>query len=143
MKKLKLSKKNNPIKFESTILYFEKIGEEFITKNLLIKDNIHNLIKSLIVNEIYLEEKDEVIKKLGDTEESTAKYKFIDIVRSKDAKLIDFILLQKYLSVKQINSGLATEIYSFLQEMKIKKDLSVKTNKQIVDFLFVIIFLFL
>ncbi len=136
IEKIKIILKNNPIKFESTILYFEKIGEEFITKNLLIKDNIHNLIKSLIVNEIYLEEKDEVIKKLGDTEESTAKYKFIDIVKSKDAKLIDFILLQKYLSVKQINSGLATEIYSFLQEMKIKKDLSVKTNKQIVDFLF-------
>ena len=136
IEKIKIILKNNPIKFESTITYFEKIGEEFITKNLLIRDNTHNLIKSLIMNEIYNEEKEEIIKKMSDDKESLTKYKFIDVVRSKDSKLIDFILLQKYLSIKQINSGLATEIYSFLQEMKIKKDLDVKTNKQIVNFLF-------
>ncbi len=136
IEKIKIILKNNPIKFESTINFFEKVGEDYISKNILIKDNAHNLIKALIINELFFEEKDEFIKKLSDNKEILSKYKFIDVVRSKDTKLIDFILLQKYLTIKQINSGLATEIYSFLEEMKIKKDLDVKTNKQIVNFLF-------
>ena len=135
--KIKIILNNNPIKFESTIKYFNKIGEEFIIKKLLIKENSHNLVKSLIINEIYLnEDKDQILKNISTDQESLLKYKFIEIVRSKDTKLIDFMLLQKYLSVKQINSGLASEIYNYLEEMKIKKELSVKTNKQIVDFLF-------
>ena len=135
--KIKIILNNNPIKFESTIKYFNKVGEEFIIKKLLLKENSHNLVKSLIINEIYLEEdKDQILKNVDNEQDTFSKYKFIEIVRSKDTKLIDFILLQKYLSVKQINSGLATEIYNYLEEMKIKKELSVKTNKQIVDFLF-------
>jgi len=136
IEKTKIILKNNPIKFESTINFFEKVGEDYISKNILIKDNFHNLIKSLIYNELFNEEKDELIKKISENNDAQTKYKFIDIVRSKDTKLIDFILLQKFLTIKQINSGLATEIYSFLEEIKIKKDLNVKTNKQIVNFLF-------
>jgi len=135
--KIKVILNNNPIKFESTISYFKQVGEEYIIKNILVKDNSHNLIKSLIINEVYLQDdKDEIIKNFNDETDSLAKYKFIEVVKSKDNKLIDFVLLQKYLSIKQIKDGLATEIYSFLQEMKLKKELDVRSNKQIVDFLF-------
>ena len=136
IEKIKVILNNNPIKFESTINFFEKVGEDYISKNILIKDSSHNLIKSLVFHEIFNEEREELIKKISDNNDTLIKYKFIDIVRSKDTKLIDFILLQKYLTIKQINSGLATEIYTFLEETKKKKELDVKTNKQIIDFLF-------
>ena len=47
-------------------------------------------------------------------------FKYIDIVQSKETKLVDFFILQKFLSIKQIKSGLSEEIYSYLEENKLE-----------------------
>lgn len=136
LEKFKVILQNNPIKFESLITYFETVGDDFILKSILIKENSHNFVKSLIMNQVYLnDDKEQILKLIKDNEVLSNNQKYIDIVVSKESKLIDFILLQKYLTLKQINDGLAEEIYTYLEEIRNKKIINVKTNSKIVNFL--------
>ena len=45
---IKIILSNNPIKFQSTINLINKLGEDYIIDYFLIKDNMHNIIKTLI-----------------------------------------------------------------------------------------------
>merc|ERR1711871_1682994 len=48
MEQIKIILGNNPIKFESTINLINNLGEDYIIEHILIKDNMHNIIKTII-----------------------------------------------------------------------------------------------
>lgn len=126
---------NNPIKFDSTIKLIKILGEEHIINYFLIDDNRHNILKTLIFKIIYFnEERNEIVNIIYNDDETDFKY--IDIVQSKETKLVDFFILQKFLSIKQIKSGLSEEIYSYLEENKLEKELNIKENIDFINFLF-------
>lgn len=133
---IKIILSNNPIKFQSTIDLINKLGEDYIIDYFLIKDNMHNIIKTLIFRLVYLnEEKQEIIRILKQEEEDKGEYKTIEVIYSRESKLVDFTLIQKFLNIKQIKDGLAEEIYNYLEEAREEKDFSLKENKDFLNFL--------
>lgn len=133
---IKIILNNNPVKFESTINLINKLGEDYIIKYFLIKDNMHNILKTIIFKLLYLnEEKEAIIKILNQEEEEKGEYKYIEVVYSKESKLIDFTLIQKFLDIKQIKRGLAEEIYTFLEENRDQDELNIKENKDFVNYM--------
>ena len=137
MDKIKIILFNNPIKYDTTIKLFYDLGEDYIIDYFLIPDNFHNIIKTLIFQQIYLkEEKNELFNILNDIEEEKAEYKYINIIVSNSNKIVDFNVIQKFLNVNQLKSGLAEEIYEYLVDFKQEDDFYLKNNKEYIDFLF-------
>jgi hypothetical protein len=136
--KIKILLLNNTIKFESTIKLFNDLGEDYVSEYFIdSKDNFHNIIKSLIFKQIYLkEEKNEIINMLNQLEKQNAEYKYIEIVVSNEKKIVDFNVIQKFLNIEQLKSGLAEEIYNYLEDTKNTKEIIIKQNLDFVNYLF-------
>ena len=137
MDKIKIILSNNPLKFDSTINLFNELGEDYIIDNFLIKDNFHNIIKTLIFTQIYIkEEKNEILSFLNQDEKEQGEYKYIEIIVSNEKKIVDFNQIQKLLTLQQLKSGLAEEIYNYLVEMKDTKEFIIRENQDFINFLF-------
>jgi hypothetical protein len=135
--KIKIVIANNPLKFDSTLKLFNDLGEDYIIENFLQKDNFHNILKTLIFRQIYLkEEKNEIVNFLNQEEQVEGEYIYIEIIQSNEKKLIDFTLIQKFLTLQQLRSGLADEIYDYLLEMRESRDFIIRENKDFINFLF-------
>ena len=137
MDKVKIVINNNPLKFESTLRLFNELGEDYIIDNFLIPDNFHNLLKTFIFRQIYIkEDKEDLVSFLSEKEELEGEYRYIEIIQSNERKLIDYTLIQKFLSLQQLKSGLADDIYNYLVEMRESKDIIIKENKEFINYLF-------
>jgi hypothetical protein len=137
LEKIKIILKNNPIKYSKTIELFNELGEDYIIENFFIKDNFHSIIKTFIFKQIYLkEEKIEINNILKEVEEKDAEYKYIEIVTSNKNKIVDFSIIQKFLSLTQNRRGLAEEIYNYLSEIKETEEIIIKEHKDYINFLF-------
>ena len=135
--KIKILLMNNPLKYESTIKIFNDLGEDYVSDNFLIKDNFKNIIKTLIFRYIYInEEKTEIIKLLNQTEKDNAEYKYIEIVVSNENKVINFNNIMKLLTIQELRSGLAEDIYNYLYEYENIKDLTLKESQDFINYLF-------
>ena len=120
--RIKIILQNNPIIYDTTIELFNIIGEDYIINNFLVKDNFHNIIKTLIFKIIYLnEEKNNVINFLNQKEEQESEYKYIEIVISKLDKIADFSVLKSFLTPEQIKAGLDEEIYNYMNKIRDEK----------------------
>jgi len=137
MDKIKIILANNPLKFDSTIKLFNELGEDYIIDNFLIKDNFHNILKTLIFKQIYIkEDKNEMFNFLNQEEKEKGEYKYIEILVSNEKKIIDFNQIQKFLIGNNYNLNFANEIYDYLSESKEINDLVIKENQDFVNFLF-------
>lgn len=137
MDKVKILLSNNPLKFESTINLFNELGEDYIIDNFLIKDNFHNILKTLIFKQFYIkEEKLDILNFLNQEEKEKGEYKYIEILVSNEKKLVDFNQIQKFLSVNELKTGLAEEIYNYLVEMREAKEFVIRENQEFINFLF-------
>ena len=136
MERIKIILQNDPIKYENTITMINELGEEFITEYFLVKDNFHNIIKTIIFKIIYLnEEKNDIVRILDESEIEDAEYKYIEIVVSNKTKLIDFPYFRKILTPEQIKKGIDKDYYNFLEENKEELE-TIFNNKDIIDFMF-------
>ena len=135
--KIKIVLSNNPLKFESTIKLFNDLGEDYVVEYFIdSKDSFQNIMKALIFKQIYLkEEKSEIINMLNQQEKSNAEYKYIEIIVSNEKKLVDFNVIQKFLNIEQLKSGLAEDIYGYLEDMKNTKENIIK-NQDFINLLF-------
>jgi hypothetical protein len=135
--KIKIVLSNNPLKYESTIKLFNDLGEDYVVEFFLVKDNFHNIMKALIFKQIYLkEEKSEIINILNQQEQENAEYKYIEIVVSNNKKIVDFDVIQRFLSLDELRSGLAEEIYSYLEENRDTKEIVIKEEQEFINYLF-------
>ncbi len=137
MEKIKIILRNNPINFESTLNFVEDLGDDYFIQYILVNDNFHNILKTIIFRLIYLkEEKKDILSILKQEEEDNAEYKYIEVMYAKQSKIVDFTTIQKFLTSKQIRDGLAEEIYSYIQDFNEDKELDFKENEEYVQFLF-------
>jgi hypothetical protein len=135
--RIKIILEAEPIKYDNTICLLNQIGEDFFNDYFIIKDNFHNIIKTLIFRQIYLlQEKNSIIQLLTDIEKDEGEYKFIDIVISKHDKMIDFTFLQNILSPEMQRTGRAYDYYNFLVKYKDDNKLNILNNYKMIDFLF-------
>lgn len=137
--KLKIVLTNNPLKYDSTIKLFNDLGEDYVIEYFIdSKDNFNNIMKALIFKQIYLkEEKNEIMNMLNQLEKENAEYKYIEIVVSNEKKLVDFNIIQKFLNIEQLKSGLAEEIYSYLEDMRDTKEFIIRENQDFINYLFI------
>ena len=49
-------------------------------------------------------------------------------ILSNEKKLVDFTVIQKFLSISELKSGLAEEIYNYLEENRDNRELVIKEN---------------
>lgn len=135
--KIKIIISNNPIKFNNIIKLFSELGEDYVINNFLINDNFHNILKTIIFKLIYLkEDKLEINSLLNEIEKEEGEYKYIEIIVGDANKIVDFTIIQKFLNIKQVKSGLAEEIYQYLVEMKEQNELIIKENQDFINYLF-------
>jgi len=117
--KIKIILFNNIIKYDSTIKLFNDLGEDYIIDYFLIPDNFHNIIKTIIFKQLYIkEDRNNIITILNNIEKESAEYIYIDIVIPNKKKIVDINIIQNFLSLEQLKSGLAEDIYSYLEEYK-------------------------
>jgi hypothetical protein len=136
IERIKIVLKNEPIVYNTTIEIFNELGEDYIIKNFLIKDNFHNIIKTFIFRFIYLnEEKTDIIDLLNYIEKKNSIYKYIEIVQSSSNKIADFSVLESLVDLLGLNKKMATDFYNFLEINKQEK-LNIKTLDDEIRFLF-------
>ena len=137
MDKIKIIISNNPLKFSKVTELIDDLGEDYIINYIFIKDNFHNILKTIIFRLIYIkDEKLEINKLLNEIEQIEGEYKYIEIITSNINKIADFNIIQKCLNIKQIKNGLAEEIYNYLLENQDNKDVILNENKDFVNYLF-------
>ena len=125
--KIKIIISNNPIKFANMTSIFNELGEDYIINNFLIDDNFQNIIKTIIFRLIYLkEEKQQIISLLDEIEKEDGEYKYIEIIVSNSRKIVDFNVIQKMLSINELRSGFAEEIYKYLEEYQQTSEIIIK-----------------
>jgi hypothetical protein len=135
--KIKIIISNNPIKFANITSIFNELGEDYIINNFLIVDNFQNIIKTIIFRLIYLkEEKQQIISLLDEIEKEDGEYKYIEIIVSNSRKIVDFNVIQKMLSINELRSGLAEEIYKYLEEYQQTLEIIIKENQDFINYLF-------
>lgn len=127
-----LSKKSE---YKDSIIFLNELGEEFVNANFKIdnlngnkKDQAHNIIKTVILSELYFKyEKKDVYLILESAEQEKGVYTFIDIVIPR-TEFIDFNSIEKSLSQKDVEKGLAYDIYDLIlqfENLAKSKDLSI------------------
>jgi len=135
--KIKIILSNNPQRYETTIILFNDLGEDYIVDYFLIKDNFHNILKAIIFKQIYQkEEKNEIINILNQQDESNIEYKYIEIVTANEKKIVDFNIIQKFLNISELKTGLAEDIYNYLEENRDKKEIVLKESQEFINYLF-------
>jgi hypothetical protein len=135
--KIKILLGNNPLKYESTIRIFNELGEDYIVDNFLIENNMLNILKTLIFRFIYLtEDKDELIKLIEHKDKDDAEYKYIEIIVSNKMKRIDYIAIQNILTIQQLKSGYAEELYDYIHEFSLISDLNTDDTFSGLKYLF-------
>jgi hypothetical protein len=135
--KIKIIISNNPIKFDSIIKLFEELGEDYVINNFLVKDNLHNIIKTIIFKQLYMkEEKYKINEFNNEIEKEISEYKYIEVIVSSSSKLVDFNIIQKFLTLKQLRAGLAEEIYTYLEENKQTEKIIIRENQDFINYLF-------
>ena len=138
MDKIKIIISNNPIKFTNTLKLFNELGDEFIENNFLINNNFKNIIKTIIFRQIYLKEEKKIINEiLNDIEKEEGEYKYIEIIVSNTKKIVDFNIIQKFLNIAQLRTGLAEEIYDYLEKNQESKEIIINENQDFINYLFI------
>ena len=127
----------NPQIYETTIKLFNEIGEDYIVEYFLINDNFHNILKTIIFRFIYFkEDKNEIITILNQQDEKNIEYKYIEVVISNQKKIVDFNIIQKFLTLSELKSGIAEEIYNYLEEYRDTKENIQLESKEYINYLF-------
>ena len=120
--------KNNSINYKSVILFFDDLEEEFIVKNILIDNNIHNILKIIIFRFIYEnEDKQNLLDSLNEEIVNDEDDVYIEIVREKDNKLMEITSLRQ--SLLDINSKIdVNDIYDLFRDYINKNSKTLKTR---------------
>jgi len=128
---------NNPIKYNSVIKLFSELGEDYVINNFLVKDNINLILKTFILKLIYLkEDKLELNELLSQSGDKEGEYKYIEIVTANKNKIVDFNVIQKFVSLYGFRRNLSEDIYSYLEEQVEYTELVIRENDDYVNFLF-------
>jgi hypothetical protein len=109
--------KDDPIKYESVIIFLNDIGNEYIQKLFSNKNpnRIHNIIKSIIYKEIYInQEKKDFLLYLENKNNEKVEYKYISIVVPK-IEYIDYSSIENIL-IKTYPNNIIEEVYKMFVE---------------------------
>lgn len=117
----KLANIINKPDFKKPIEFLNSLGNDFIQLNFIKnkdKNNIHNIIKTIIILEIYKKnDKPEISRMLELSASGDEEYIFIDIVVPSKT-VLDIETFEKVLSKKDIVKGLAYNFWNYMIEFE-------------------------
>jgi hypothetical protein len=124
--------------FITTIQFLNSYGQGFVVNNFKLSSlnndknvQAHNIIKTLILDALYLkQEKQDVFNILDAVEKQEGTYIFIDIVVPRTQQ-IDFNMIEKVLTDRQMKEGMAGELYDFLMSHENKKEIELSPDQKI------------
>ena len=124
-------------KYKSAFEFLNGLGEEFVNNVFKLdkldnnkKIQANNIIKTLIITEIYLkQEKKDIYMILENAVQNKNEFTFIDIIIPKE-DFIDYNLIESSLSIEDVEKGLVSEIYELLLE---NKDIEKRREKSLND----------
>lgn len=135
--RVKIVINNAPIKYENITTIMKLLGEDYFESFFLIKNNYHNIIKTIIFRLIYLNmDRENIIDILGKKEKDNAEYKFIEIVVSKSNKIADFTIIQNFLAKEEVNPKMAKDLYQYLEDYVAKEEIYLENKEEILDYIF-------
>lgn len=132
--KLKVAAKNK--EYVKSIEYLNTLGGDFINKNLKLENisgnkkmHAHNIIKTIILNELYYKEDKQLVHEiLTESEKKEGEYTYIDIIIPKTS-YIDYNSIEDIMTENETYMGYANELYDFIMkndEMVMTSELSVE-----------------
>ena len=138
-KQSQLSKK---IEYVDTITFLNELGQDFIEENFKLKnlngnvyDQAHNIIKIIILNELYFkQDKKDIHEFLEKSTNQTGEFIYIDIVVPR-TEFIDYNTIELSLPKKDVENGLASEIYELITQSETEKIMEKTHDQKIVDLL--------
>ena len=138
LEKVKNLIENNPINFDSTNNFINKIGyETYINYILNNEDRNFNTIKLLIIHYLYLiEDKNNFEEFIYYSGKKEGEYRYIDIILSNTDKDIDYNSLLEIFSRRDIDSGYADDVYNFIIQNDNEYKKLLLTNIDKVNYLF-------
>ena len=128
--------------FKSTIDFLNMFGQEYVDENFKLKnlhgkisDQAHNIIKTIIISEIYIkQDKQNVHLFLEQSEIVTGEFIYIDVVM-QTFDVIDYNMIESVLSKQDLDRGFAAEIYELITEYDAYKVQTVDHDKKVIDLL--------
>ncbi len=128
--------------FKETIDFLNFFGQDYVNENFKLKnlngklnDQAHNIIKTIIINEIYVkQDKQNVHMLLDQSEIITGQFIYIDVVRQTN-EVIDYAMIESVLSPTEIERGFASEIYDLITEYDAYKIQTFTHEQKIIDLL--------
>ena len=106
-----------------TIEFLNGYGQEYVVNNFKLENvggdrnnQCHNIIKTLILNELYLkQEKSDMYAIIDTAEKKDGVYTYINIVLPRMLQ-VDYAMIEKGMSEEDVKNRYAMEVYNFLQE---------------------------
>lgn len=117
----KLSQLTKKSDYSESIKFLNDLGQDFINSNFKIenlngnvKEQSHNIIKTIILTELYFKtDKKDVYQFLDKSEKEAGEFTYIDIVVPR-TEFIDYNTIEMSLSTTDVENGLASEIYDLI-----------------------------
>lgn len=124
--------------FRETIKFLNTYGQEYVMANFKLenlggdrKNQAHNIIKTVIFNELYFkQEKEDVFHILETAEKQEGTYIFINVVLPRNTQ-VDFSMVEKAMTEKELQRGYANEVYQFLQDSEKEPDMDISIDEKI------------
>lgn len=115
-----LSKKAN---YSDAVKFIDELGEDIVNSSFNLKklngnkyDQAHNIIKTIIIFNLYIKQDKKTMHEFLDkSEKETGEFIYIDIV-VPETDFIDFNTIELSLSSRDVENGLASEIYDLLSQ---------------------------
>lgn len=129
-----LAKKSD---YSEAIKFLNEFGQEFVNANFKlenldgnVKEQSHNIIKTIIINELYFKfDKKDVYEFLEKSEKEVGEFIYIDIVVPR-TEFIDFNTIELSLSKRDVERGLASDIYDLITGFEEIDKIKEKTHEE-------------
>ncbi|QKF93984.1 hypothetical protein QKU48_gp0526 [Fadolivirus algeromassiliense] len=139
VKQSQLSKKQE---FSDTISFLNELGKEVVDASFKLKnlngnvfDQAHNIIKMILINELYLkQDKKEINEFLDQSNAQTGEFIYIDIIVPR-TESIDYNTIENSLTQREVELGMASEIYELLAKVENEKIIDKHHDEKILDLL--------
>lgn len=139
---VKLSQLQKNPEFVEVRRILNELGQEYVDNKLRLKnlngklsDQAHNIIKILLLTELYIkEDKKDVHEFLEKNEMESADFIYIDVVLPK-SDFIDYNMIEQALSIEDVERGLAADIYDLITSATTDSDKDKNQDEKILELL--------
>lgn len=123
---------------EDTIKFIETLGTQIVEASFNLKklnnnvdEQVHNIIKTLLIINVYIANDKKILYSMIESSEfAQNEFMFIDIIEPI-TELINFTSIENILSKEEIDSGLAYDVWDYLEQVNIESKNILSNDEKI------------